>query len=666
MAEPPEFKQPASYSPENVVGDTIDEVVTPFKQPARYEPDPPDSLFVQGPNLQPHEHTSPFVEPTHHVPALVIGDTLDEVQQPPPLSVPAAIPPPGPFAETPMPPPASPASVMTPDPHEPPVDPPNEPRTDYYVPPTEPLNVPRTDLYEAQDDPSRFEEPDRHRPSNIVQEPQLGQAAKESDRSELIPRSDVEAGVERRHVPRTAVQIFEHLKRIDAKLVADIFQGNDEFAPGPGIGSGARASDPILHAKIYMNYLKMVGPSGVATFTALQTVLHAMNKKYGRVFNPFYLSTPLMPGLTPVTLDQNEKVHTEFAQTVGENAAYLEANRPSGIMKPTLTMNSYNETHPYTEGSVLNHTDFVDIALGTQLPGLAAAVPTTNVSYGNGIYRRHVDRTKMFDSSGKLLPRYSADSPDRDIKRENEILTQSSFNWKGSRGAVPASMDAYDDEYGYVTEPLGDDMVYMPFVVQDLRPDPQGKKRHVYFRAFNLNTSEQFTPNWSEEEGWGRVDPVMGYRSTGRAMSISFYCHAFAPEDLSVIYKKRNWLTSMVYPEISSDLLMRSGPVCRMRVGDLYNNAQGGLPGVIKDLSFDDSEQVWELKQGFKVPRGFNVSFTFQVLHEGTPGIHEGHFTTMRSTIPQRRNDDSSRNEGIKVEPDDTMFAKITPPRKKV
>jgi len=640
MAEPPEFKQPANYSPENVVGDTIDEVVTPFQQPQRYEPDPPDSLFVQGPNLQPYEHTSPFVEPTHHVPALVIGDTIDEVQQPPPLSVPAVIPPPDPFAETLMPVPDEPDAVITPDP------------------------------YEAPDDPDPFEEPDHHNPSDVVQDPLppwSGTPVRDHrDRSNLIPPDNIEQREGGTHVPRSADEIFADLLSIDAKLAGHLFSNSNEFAPGPGIGSGARASDPLLHAKIYMNYLNMVGPSGVATFTALQTVLHAMNKKYGRVFNPFYLSTPLMPGLTPVTLDQNEKVHTEFAQTVGEQAAYLEANRPSGIMKPTLTMNSYNETNPYDEGSVLNHTDFVDITLGTQLQRLAAAVPTTQVLYGNGLYRRHIDHTKMFDGSGKLLPKYSADSPDRQVKRENEILAKSSFNWKGSRGAVPASMDVYDDEYGYVTEPLGDDMVYMPFMVQDLRPDPQGKRRHVYFRAFNLNTSEQFTPNWSEEEGWGRVDPVMGYRSTGRTMSVSFYCHAFAPEDLSVIYKKRHWLTSMVYPEISSDLLMRSGPVCRMRVGDLYNNAQGGLPGVLKDLSFDDSEQVWELKKGFKVPRGFSVSFTFQVLHEGTPGIHEGHFTTMRATIPQRRNDDSSRNEGIKVEPDDTMFAKITPPRKKI
>ena len=202
-------------------------------------------------------------------------------------------------------------------------------------------------------------------------------------------------------------------------------------------------------------------------------------------------------------------------------------------------------------------------------------------------------------------------------------------------------------------------------MLQDLRPGPDGTVRRIYFRALNIQTGESLAPAWNEEEAFGRVDPVMGYRSTGRTINVSFVVHAFSPEDLRVIYMKRHWLSSLTYPSIADDLTLTSGPVCRLRVGDLYNNSRGGLPGVIKSLDYDDSEQVWELKRGYKVPHGFGVSLTFQVLHEGTPGVNNGHFTSVRASIPERSQSDPSRFEPITTETDDTLFSAISPSRKR-
>jgi len=143
--------------------------------------------------------------------------------------------------------------------------------------------------------------------------------------------------------------------------------------------------------------------------------------------------------------------------------------------------------------------------------------------------------------------------------------------------------------------------------------------------------SEDFTPEWNKAPYFGRVDPVATYQGTGRNINLSFMIVSFGPEDVEMIYKKLNWLTSMVYPEYDKDLAYLSGPIVRLRVGDVIN-ASGygnnkGLPGIIDSLAFDYSDQIWELKKGLKVPRNVAVSMTFTVLHDMPVGIGaEGKF----------------------------------------
>ncbi len=662
MADAPEFKQPTPHVPDGVVGDTLDEVETPFVQPPAYEPDPPDSLFVQGVYEHPYQHTSPFVQPPSHVPGGVIGDTLDEVRQPPPLSTPT--------------PPLEPQDVPTPDPHVPggvvgdtldEVAQPPDPGTP--VPAPDPVPFGETPMPPPAE-PQDVSTPPPHVADDDPQAPDIAVI-----RDHRIPDPPADALLQRdapRHRATEYEELAARLRETDEKLAGHVRQlGDDGWTSlGLTLGAGSGMGDPFLHAKIYQNYITQVGPAGVATFTALQTALHAMNAKYGKVFNVFYMNLPLSPTRQNVTLDTYDKVHSDFVAQVDDPLAQEQARLGEGPLVRLGLDNTSSPDHPHEDGGVFNHGAFVDLALpkdgfGHPQATLDAREVSVLQPFGQGMNRRVIDHSRLFDQrTGRLKPEFGASSPTRK-SRDSEALAASSFNWRGSRGVVPASFDVEDEEFGYVSGPLPDDVTYVPLLFQDLRPGPDGKTRHVYLRALNLQTSEAIVPNWNEEEAFGRVDPVMGYRSTNRSLNISFMCYAFTPEDLPVIYKKRAWLSSMTYPEISSDLLLRSGPVVRVRVGDLYNNSQGGLPGVIKDLNYDDSEQTWELKRGYKVPRGFSVSLSFQVLHEGTPGISGGHFTTVRATIPNRRPDDPSRFDSVKVESDDGLFARITPPRRK-
>lgn len=222
---------------------------------------------------------------------------------------------------------------------------------------------------------------------------------------------------------------------------------------------------------------------------------------------------------------------------------------------------------------------------------------------------------------------------DSGINLSDDSLFKSAF----ANGIIPVKFKA-DNSFGFIatdagqspSEKIPDDEAYVPLSFMDLRPYSKAY-RTVFFRPFITNFSEDFSPEWNKQNFYGRTDVVATYQSTGRVIQLGFQIVAFGPEDVKVIYQKLNWLTSMVYPEYDSDLVFRSGPVVRMRVGDVINaiGPEGGrgLPGIIESLNFDYNDAIWELKEDFKVPRNIKVSLTFRVLHDRPIGIGaEGRF----------------------------------------
>lgn len=650
-----DFKQPPSHNPDLVVGDTVDEVRVDF------QPDPMGvqehtSDFVQPPSHNPglvigdtvQEVRSAFSEPTHHQPDLVVGDVTSEVAD---VSVQPPAPPwePG---DVPLPPPHVPGGVVGDELSE--------------VPQPTGLGTPAPAL-EASDVPL----PPPHIPDQSVADvdvPPLPPVVRPPAPPEAAQQADAP-----RHAPRSADEILRDLRERDEQLEGWL-RRLDESAfyhaiGGPADGQGSRALDPTVTGKVLANFITSVGPTGVPAFVAIQTALHRMNAKYGKIFNPLYVAALIGPSsVNKIAMDVDESVHTRVT-SIEDDLMRDQVLLGGGEFSRIEGDNAFGPAAPYSEGSVLNHGAFVDLALGDiSDPQAAAQVQAVshNVDYPGGLRRRQIDMARMFDGrTGRLLPRFAANSQARRASAESEPLVASAFNWRDSRGVIPAAMNVDDEIYGHVDEEVDDDLAYVPLMLQDMRPGPDGGTRRVYFRALNVQTGESLAPMWNEEEAFGRVDPVMGYRSTGRTISLSFLVHAFSPEDLRVIYMKRHWLSSLAYPSIADDLTLTAGPVCRLRVGDLYNNSRGGLPGVIKSLDYDDSEQVWELKRGYKVPHGFGVSLTFQVLHEGTPGVNNGHFTSVRASVPERSQSDPARFEPITTEADDGLFSAISPPRRR-
>lgn len=195
----------------------------------------------------------------------------------------------------------------------------------------------------------------------------------------------------------------------------------------------------------------------------------------------------------------------------------------------------------------------------------------------------------------------------------------------GNVGVVEASFQNDRNEEDSLTQglPIDDADIYMPFMFEDLR-EPNEQKRFLYFRAFlKEDISETFTPEWNVERYYGRVDATPVYRGTNRSVSLSFDVAAFQPKDLEIIYRKLYKLQSLVYPSYDKRGFMQSGPMIRMRVGDLFA-AEGrrGLPGYIDSMDWSFPDGLWEIEESFKVPRLVTVNLVFNVIHDGNPGIY--------------------------------------------
>jgi hypothetical protein len=191
---------------------------------------------------------------------------------------------------------------------------------------------------------------------------------------------------------------------------------------------------------------------------------------------------------------------------------------------------------------------------------------------------------------------------------------------------------------------IDDDDAYIPLSFTDLRPTGN-RFRTIYFRPIITSLNESFAPSWGEENFFGRVDPVAKYQNTKRTISIGFDLHALSPEDLKAIYQKLHWLQSLVYPEIDNDFLYKSGPVCRMRVGDVISSRGQGLAGYINSLDFDYTDSIWELEKGSKVPRSVPVSLSFTVLHDGPVALFNGRFGV--HSLPERDKNAKALSERV-------------------
>lgn len=464
----------------------------------------------------------------------------------------------------------------------------------------------------------------------------------------------------------TVDSLPERLKQVDSNLAAALqSMGQDQYANFvklPVNTQGDLAIDPLLFGKHIARLGSHMGESGLGIFAGMQVALFAQNRR-GRIWNPMLAAPPpILQNYIPPALDLPDKevagfpardIHLAMAQgtydtdSIGPVPPFYDkqvrigsgAPAPSAMLVGAQSQNSSLVDDVYKVPGPL-----VPVALKERNLYTPDAPFSENASFlqknlvDQSIADGNTDKAKSDLKKIFLNERRGVNAmefrPNPARSRSNvtqDPLVKSAF----TNGVIPVKFRG-ENKFGFSTFQEGrgpsidDDEAYVPLSFTDLRPIGN-RFRTVYFRPFLTQLSEGFAPEWGEAGYYGRVDPVVSYAGTTRVINLGFQIVAFSPEDVEMIYRKLTWLSSMVYPEYDKDLIYSSGPVCRMRIGDVIN-ARGpegglGLPGIIKTLDFDYTKALWELKKDMKVPRNIQVTLSFLVLHDRPIGRgEEGRF----------------------------------------
>lgn len=597
------FVKPTDHVPEGIIGDTLDEIRPRFEGGGQHLPAEAYTLFIGGTPHVPAGAVDLVGDQVPHVPSGIIGDQPEEIQPAPPIVV---SPPPAPGPEsTPNPLGHVPAEPVIPVLPHPPV---------------------------VARDPIVLPDMQPHVPAE--------------------PNYDV---------------LVKRLRFSDSTLSSYLEKiGLDSYGV-PG-APGSQALDPELYVKYLFGLGQTMGRSGMLQFIGTQSILHMMNSRNAKIFDPKYFieRMPYLNSLLRTTIDtqtheemvnlvealgvQNlfsngqkdkheDSVFMKDRQKISEEVEALEqlnslevTNLPiDGIREK----NMYAPGNTYSESPVSTIAAVVNAALDDiQTQDDATAKQLLEFSNDTGFRKFKAsaffeqDPKRTFLQSPKTQYRAGSTTGRASIGGGTELYN-SSFH----KGVIPMGF-RQDDADGVIrtrgddlpSSVIDDDEAYVPLSFTDLRTTGD-EYRTIYFRPIITSFSEGFAPNWAEDDGYfGRVDPVARYRSTKRTISLGFELHAFSPEDLKVIYNKLHWLQSLVYPEIDQDFLFKSGPVCRMRVGDIISSKGHGLGGYISTLEFDYTDSIWELKKGMKVPRSIPVSLSFVALHDGPVGLRGSRF----------------------------------------
>ena len=158
-----------------------------------------------------------------------------------------------------------------------------------------------------------------------------------------------------------------------------------------------------------------------------------------------------------------------------------------------------------------------------------------------------------------------------------------------------------------------------PFYFKDMRDGA-----FIFFRAYLEGLTENISPSWTTTNYVGRSEPVYNYERAERELTMTIKLFAQTKQELKLIYKKMNKLTSMCYPEYFEDDYgnRMKPPLTKIRIGEMFGTANNELMGFLKSINYSvDGAAPWETENGKRVPKFVNATIGYQVIHSSVPNL---------------------------------------------
>lgn len=155
----------------------------------------------------------------------------------------------------------------------------------------------------------------------------------------------------------------------------------------------------------------------------------------------------------------------------------------------------------------------------------------------------------------------------------------------------------------------------------------------MIFQAFITDFSDSYNSNWSNQEIYGRMDPIYTYKNTVRKITLAFDVPSFSKTDAIANMNYADNMIKSMYPVYNEEsdgkgvAIMRTPPLFRIKLANLIQSAatSQGLLGYIDNFNFKP-----DIASGFidlsinnsrtLAPKLYKVNFNFFVIHEHALG----------------------------------------------
>jgi len=144
----------------------------------------------------------------------------------------------------------------------------------------------------------------------------------------------------------------------------------------------------------------------------------------------------------------------------------------------------------------------------------------------------------------------------------------------------------------------------------------------------DLSITQEFSPIWSEEQAYGKMDPIATFSHTGRTATLEFVLLAININEAMALQSNVDKLIKFQYPRytgataggIGSSLAAPPFFDITVLSGKLYNTMSGYITAI--SIIPGSSEEVAPLVSRFKnfFERKYSISLTMTVLHAHTVG----------------------------------------------
>lgn len=158
---------------------------------------------------------------------------------------------------------------------------------------------------------------------------------------------------------------------------------------------------------------------------------------------------------------------------------------------------------------------------------------------------------------------------------------------------------------------------------------PIPEEKVLTFPAYIKNVTDTFTPSYDSKQVYGRMDPIPVYQRTTRAISFDLDIPSNGLAHSREIANKLNILVRNVYPSYEKNgfvNVISSPPLVRVFFSNFIANKTGDydLLGYFTSpitIKHELEKGVFVRGAGYEAyAKAYSLSFSFNVLHEYTPG----------------------------------------------